>query len=105
MYRVLNENGATMEEQSDIKYVKMQHNGMCRLCAKENADGIVAADGENFYALKGSIMETMGYEPVKVAEYVSDSVIIDQLNTNADSMAEMASDVAYLACMQELSDN
>lgn len=105
MYRVLNQNGATIEEQDNIKYVKMQHNNMCRLCAKDDADGIVAADGENFYALKGSIMESMGYDTVIVEEYISDSVIIDQLNTNADSMAEMASDVAYLACMQELSEN
>ena len=105
MYRVLNQNGATIEEQSDIKYVKMQNNGMCRLCAKDDADGIVAADGESFYALKGRIMETMGYETVKVEEHVSDSAIINRLNVNADSMAEMASDVAYLAVMAELGEN
>lgn len=109
MYRILDQNGDTIEEQSDIKYVKMGHDGMCWLCAPDDdPSGIVATDDETFYALKGGIMETMGYEVVTVEEYVPDSVIIDQLNANYDPMAEMAkieSDVAYLVCMQELSEN
>ena len=109
MYRILNQNGGIIEEQSDIKYIKMGHDGMTWLCAPDDDPaGIVATDGENLYALKGSIMETMGYEAVAVEEYVPDSVIIDEMNANFDLMAEMAkieSDVAYLVCMQELSEN
>lgn len=105
MYRVLNQNGATIEEQSNIKYVKMQRNGTCRLCDKDDADGIVAADGETFYALKGRNMENKSYETIKVEEYVSDNAIINYLNVNADSLTEIASDVAYLAVMSELADS
>ena len=105
MYKILDSNGATIEEQKNIKYVKMQHNGLCCLCRKEEADGIVAADNETYYALRGRWMDGMGYEVVTVEEFVADDAILSYLNTNADSVAEMASDVAYLAVMAELADS
>lgn len=101
MYRITDERGATLEERSDIKYVKMQANGQPCLCRKGEADGIVAADGETFYALKGRIMDALGgYKVVFIEEYSLDNTIMN----NADTLEEVASDVAYLAVMSELSN-
>lgn len=106
MFRILDKNGATIETQDRIKYVKMQGNGFICLCSKDEADGIVANDDLTFYALKGRLMELMGgYEVVTIEEYIADNTIINTLADNSDLMDSIASDLTYLTVMQELAES